>query len=632
MSTPVSFFTTYAPTAKKVQAATGLFASVALAQWANETRYGESLNWPGYEWNFAGIAIYGPGSTNGFPSRTAGIQAYIENIKATTYASVLAAKTWDGQAKALGASPWATGHYESTQTGGYPGSELVAIIQQNNLAQYDSGVGGASRATTVAPLTGKVTDLQTTQAAFFKAYGTVAPPPTGFGSTASTGDIVINGSTVSEIMGDAVITVQVTLSITKASTITLTVHDPTRRIVNNPIFTEQATLTLGTTTWVLFGIEKEGSVLTATFIPWVVYALQNATGAFTIPPGQMTRTQFAQMLVSQIEGSTFWFATDSYLASLKPAGYAHTTKEQLSRGTIDSPLEPSWTCLQRLASEIQWVCFESFGSVYFGPYSYLASQLPSFAPEEFKNGVTTITGTYTTGQPTGEITISCVAGSWTPTPGECVLIANLGAFNGNWIVSELTREDIEEPTITVTCMQPLPGLPEPSSGGTNPAVGYGAGNVQSTGGKTAAAQAVKFALEQVGKAYSETPGRRLGPGAYDCSGLVYEAYINAGVHIGGPNHTTFTMWPNGAGTHVPAGAANLLAGDLLFFTTPPYASNKPAQHVAMVVSVTKKRGTVKVVEAADPTQGVITTSNVNPTVGAAYGPTLVYLGATRPAP
>lgn len=634
MSSPPTFFSEVLATAKQASAQTGVLPSVILAQWAIETAYGGGTNFT-VQNNYAGVSA--GGYVNGFPSKAAGLAAYISNLKSSYYVEVRTAKTWQSQAKALGESQWAASHYDTPTTGGYPGSQLIAVITENQLVRYDAGASaGSSSGAPLPPETlgiGSVTGnsnagFVAAQTAFFKAYGTVAPPPKGFESTAASGEIVVNGSMLTELVGEALITVQETLSITKASTITLTIHDPTRRIVRTPIWSQQSTLTFGTWTWVLQGIEKDGSVLTITFIPWVVYALEQATGAFTVHPGQMTRTDFARLLVSQIDGATFWQATEAYLSSLK-AGYAHTAREQLSRGTWGNPLENSWTCLQRLASEIQWVCFEVFGKVYFGPYSFLAQQDPSLAAQEFKDGVTTITGTYTTAQPLGQLTIAGVAGDWVPTPGDAVAADALGPFSiGNWIVSELDRENVEEPTVTVTCIQPQPGLPEPISGGTRPAVGSGAGDIQTTGGRRNAAKALAFCVSKVGHPYSETTRLRLGPEYYDCSGLVYEAYLSVGISIG---TTTFTQWPNGAGAKVPPGINNLLPGDLLYFGYLPFSAHETAQHVAIVKSVTAKRGTVTVVEAADPAQGVIETSNVNPTVGVTYG-TLVYLGAMRPSP
>lgn len=632
----MSFFTDYLATAKKAAAQTGVLVSVILAQWTDETGGGGSKAFVQGN-NFAGVTLPGSSMITGvtaFPNKVAGLDAYITTLQQPTYAAVLKAAGWKAQCIALGKSPWAGGHYDANgYYAGKPytqlnwGIDLITRIENNNLTQYDTGSSAGTSTTSSASITTLTPESASgkAMAAFHAAYGAILAPTVGFSSTISTDDIQINGTGLSVDVSNALITTQLDLALTKTSTMTLTLHDPTRKIINAPEFNQASLLQLRTLIFQLVSVEKEGSVLTCTFESWVVAALGAATGAFTIAPGTMTRTDFAGLLVGEIDGATFTSAPASYLSSLDE-GYAHTNKEQLSRGTVDTPLENSWTCLQRLASEIQWVCFESFGTVYFGPYSYLTSVSPVFLPREFSAGVTLITGTYDVGQPLGELTITCVADSWFPNIGQCVQINDLGPFNGNWIVSEMERTDIMEPTITITLQQPLPGLPEPTTGGSNPAVGSGAGDVQSTGGRTAAKKALAFCLSKVGHPYSETVNLRLGPTYYDCSGLVYEAYLSVGINI---TTTTFTQWPTAAGSPVPAGINNLLPGDLLYFG---YGVGQEAQHVAMVDTINKTKGTVHVVQAADPAQGV-NEATMTPTIGAHYGTTtLVYLGALRPSP
>jgi cell wall-associated NlpC family hydrolase len=70
----------------------------------------------------------------------------------------------------------------------------------------------------------------------------------------------------------------------------------------------------------------------------------------------------------------------------------------------------------------------------------------------------------------------------------------------------------------------------------------------------AAATAVGYARHQIGKPYLWGGA---GPGAYDCSGLVYEAYLAAGV--AGIPRTSQAQWAWGPQVTTPA------AGDLVFF-------------------------------------------------------------------
>ena len=512
----MSFFTDYLGDAQQASSATGVLVPVILAQWADETGYGGSVAFTQGN-NYAGVSYSG---VSYFPTKAAGLSAYIQVLNQSNYDNVRQASGWQAQCVALGSGPhpnqypydsWAASGYDANgYYAGVPfpqlnhGIDLINIIKDNNLTQFGGGSsGGASASSTSSGASASSTSSgavivyagqpfgpagQAAMAAFQGTHGgaTIASPVPGFNSDISTNDIVINGSSVDLAVGNALVNASLALDISQASTMTLVLHDPDRVIINSDVLTQKSQLNFFGMWFELAAIEKQGSVLTATFEAGVVAALRTATGAFSIAPNVMTRTQFAAMLVQQIEGATFVYADDSYLYGLSE-GYARNNNEQLSRGTIQSPLEDSWTCLQRLASEIEWVCFESFGAVYFGPYGYLTSLPPVMYPVEFQYGIGTIDGTYDVGQPLGEITVNAVADSWWPSIGQCVQIDNLGPFsNGtkttNWLVSKIERDSLTEPDIVITLQQPLPGLPEPASGGAQAAQTSSGQGTGQTGG------------------------------------------------------------------------------------------------------------------------------------------------------
>jgi hypothetical protein len=132
------FVTNYAAAAARAAADTGLWTSVVLAQWADETAFGTSRAFLLGN-NFAGVSP--GGKIASYPSQAAGLSAYIETMDLATYDSVRAAKAAGArdQAVALGKSPWAGGHY--TAPGGEPGSSLVGIIDSLNLTAYDGAEG-----------------------------------------------------------------------------------------------------------------------------------------------------------------------------------------------------------------------------------------------------------------------------------------------------------------------------------------------------------------------------------------------------------------------------------------------------------------------------------------------------------
>lgn len=100
---------------------------------------------------------------------------------------------------------------------------------------------------------------------------------------------------------------------------------------------------------------------------------------------------------------------------------------------------------------------------------------------------------------------------------------------------------------------------------------------------SAAATAVRFALDQLGKHYR---WGGVGPRAFDCSGLTMMAYRAAGVRI-----PRVSRWQYRAGRHIPV--RQLAAGDLVFYA---YNTARPAtiHHVGMYL------GAGRMVEAANP--------------------------------
>lgn len=128
------FVSKYAATAARAAADTGLWTSVVLAQWSNETFYGTSRAFLLGN-NFAGVS---PGGViANYPSQSAGLAAYIETMNLPDYDPVRAARSSGAreQAFALGRSPWAAGHYAGVD--GVDGSALVSIMDALDLYAYD---------------------------------------------------------------------------------------------------------------------------------------------------------------------------------------------------------------------------------------------------------------------------------------------------------------------------------------------------------------------------------------------------------------------------------------------------------------------------------------------------------------
>jgi hypothetical protein len=130
----VTFFDEALPEASRAAAATGLFTSVVLAQWADETDYGQSTDWT-VKHNPGNISPGGVVAS--YPSLVIGVQAYIYTMNSQPQfgPSIRKGTTPQAQCFLLGdCSPvWAASHYGSP-----PGSTLVQIIEDSDLTRYDT--------------------------------------------------------------------------------------------------------------------------------------------------------------------------------------------------------------------------------------------------------------------------------------------------------------------------------------------------------------------------------------------------------------------------------------------------------------------------------------------------------------
>jgi cell wall-associated NlpC family hydrolase len=162
-------------------------------------------------------------------------------------------------------------------------------------------------------------------------------------------------------------------------------------------------------------------------------------------------------------------------------------------------------------------------------------------------------------------------------------VANLGVFNGLWLVSDMTRE-LHLADCTVTLCQAQPALTESQIAATGAVATVGTNaagqslttpTVSNAGQSTTATRAVNFALAQVGKPYI---WGGTGPGGYDCSGLVYKAYMLTGLTI----PRTSQAQAAAGYTAVTPTITNLLPGDLVFYQGSDGTASAPG-HVVMYI-------------------------------------------------
>jgi len=143
------------------------------------------------------------------------------------------------------------------------------------------------------------------------------------------------------------------------------------------------------------------------------------------------------------------------------------------RGTIEdrggNPVrkpENSWSCIQRLADEVDWRAFFVSGTFYFMSEDRLFKQKPYATITEFQEGIRSVNGNYDGNKKSGTVEIKVALGRWEAPVGSVVFLANMGPWTGRWLVSEFSRS-LFDTEATVTLKKPRPKLPEPITNNTN---------------------------------------------------------------------------------------------------------------------------------------------------------------------
>lgn len=217
-----------------------------------------------------------------------------------------------------------------------------------------------------------------------------------------------------------------------------------------------------------------------------------------------------------------------------------------TRGAPGGPKgEDTWSCLQRLATEVGWRCFMVAAVVYFiserklfaaKPIATLTPDADGFDDPEFD---------YDTGKPVAECRIAYQAGRWQAPPGSVVKIEGYGPGDGRWLVAE-TERSLFSKKGTATMRKPQPTLPEPApetiqtSGSSSSSSSISSSTASAIPRKLQQAYARAQAIDAKRYPYvfGGGHGASFAPtgGGYDCSGAV-SAVLGAAGELSRPQTT-----------------------------------------------------------------------------------------------
>lgn len=122
--------------------------------------------------------------------------------------------------------------------------------------------------------------------------------------------------------------------------------------------------------------------------------------------------------------------------------------------------ENSWTCITRLADEVNWRSFFVSGTFYYISEEDLMQSKPAAIIREGNKGVQSINGQYDTGKKNSELTVEVRMGRWSAPPGSVILLRDMGPWNGRWLVTNIKRS-LFSSLGTITLKKPRPAWPEP---------------------------------------------------------------------------------------------------------------------------------------------------------------------------
>lgn len=134
--------------------------------------------------------------------------------------------------------------------------------------------------------------------------------------------------------------------------------------------------------------------------------------------------------------------------------------------------ENSWTCIQRLAQEVNWRAFFVAGTFYFLDEDLLIKSRPIMSITEGSTGIDDIDGDYDENKKQADVTVTAQLKRWKAPPGSVIQLFKMGPFNGRWLVHSISRS-LFDTAAEINLKKKSPSLPEPLENDINQQSGWG---------------------------------------------------------------------------------------------------------------------------------------------------------------
>ncbi len=147
----------------------------------------------------------------------------------------------------------------------------------------------------------------------------------------------------------------------------------------------------------------------------------------------------------------------------EPYAVAYQFKRIGREEANDNRDEDSWTCMRRLAEEVNWRLWEDAGTIYYMTDDRILRSSVEMTIEPFQDGVYSIRARESNRRDSQEVTVECDARRWQAGPGTVVELYGYGEpLDDRWIVSSIMRPSLWSPRSSITLQRREKALLEPA--------------------------------------------------------------------------------------------------------------------------------------------------------------------------